>query len=155
MHLIKPIMLYGSCAWTTATEENVKLVFKLQKRAAHVILDANISDRSKDLFRRLDWLPFKDEVNLQQCSLIFRRIRNEDDCPDYITKLLPRNSDLRSDSRASRYGRFNLVCPFYNRETEGGVLLKFVELSCGIGFLLICERRIPLARLRMLLKNIF
>ena len=63
--------------------------------------------------RRLDWLPFKDEVNLQRCSLIFRRIRNEDDCPDYITKLLHRNSDLRSDSRASRYGRFNLLCPFY------------------------------------------
>ena len=40
-------------------------------------------------------------------------------CLDYITKLLPRNSDLRSNSRASRYGRFNLVCPFYNRETEG------------------------------------
>ena len=58
----------------TATEENAKRVFKLQKRAARVILDANIGDRSKDLFRRLDWLPFKDEVNLQQCSLIFRCI---------------------------------------------------------------------------------
>ena len=84
--LIKPILLYGSCAWTTATEENVKRVFKLQKRAARVILDANTRDRSKDLFRRLDWLPFKDEVNLQKRSLIFRRIRNENDCPDYITK---------------------------------------------------------------------
>ena len=72
-------------------EENVKRVFKLQKHAAHVILDANIRDRSKDLLKWLDWLPFEDEVNLQQCSLIFRRIRNEDDCPDYITKLLPRN----------------------------------------------------------------
>ena len=60
------------------------------------------------------------EVNLQKCSLIFRRIRHEDDCPDYTTKLLPRNSDLRSDSRASRYGRFDLVCPFYNKETESG-----------------------------------
>ena len=99
--LIKPILLYGSCAWTTATEENVKRVFKLQKRAARVILDANIRDRSEDLFRRLDWMPFKDEANLQQCSLIFGRIRNEDDCPDYITKLLPTNSDLRSDSRAT------------------------------------------------------
>ena len=103
--LIKPILLYGSCAWTTATEENVKRVFKLQKWAARVILDPNIRDRSKDRFRQLDWLPFKDEVNLQQCSLIFRCIRNEDDCPDYITKL--KNSDLRSDSRASHYGRFN------------------------------------------------
>ena len=72
-------------------EENVKRVFKLQKHTARVILDANIRDRTKDLFKWLDWLPFEDEVNLQQCSLIFRRIRNEDDCPDYITKLLPRN----------------------------------------------------------------
>ena len=70
--LIKPIMLYGSCAWTTATEQNVKRVFKL--RAARVILDANIRDRSKDLFRRLDWLPFKDEVNLRKCSLLQYRI---------------------------------------------------------------------------------
>ena len=43
--LIKPIMLYGSYAWTTATEENVKRLFKLQKQAARVILDANIRDR--------------------------------------------------------------------------------------------------------------
>ena len=43
--LIKPIMLYGSYSWTTATEENVKRLFKLQKQAARVILDANIRDR--------------------------------------------------------------------------------------------------------------
>ena len=115
-----------------------------------------IRDRRKDLFRWLDWLPFKDEVNLQRCSLIYSRIRNEDACRDDMTKLLPRNSDLRSDSRASRYGRrFNLVYPFSNREQKGGVLLKFVELSCEIGFLLTCERWTPLARLRMLLKTYF
>ena len=33
--------------------------------------------------------------------------------------------------------------------------LKFVELSCGMGFLLTCERRTPLARLRILLKIFF
>ena len=55
---------------------------------------------------------------------------------------------------SSRYGRFDLVCPFYNRETEGeSEFLKFVELSCGIGFLLTYER--GLARLRMLLKKCF
>ena len=64
---------------------------------------------------------------------------NEDDCPDYITKLLPRNSDLRSDSRASRYGRFNLACPFYNRETDGGGTFKVrgASISYGIGLPLI------------------
>ena len=73
-------------------------------------------------------------------------MRNEDDCPDYITKLIPRTSDLRSDSSASHYGRFNLVCSFCYREAEGGVLLKFVELSYGMGFLFTCERRTPLVR---------
>ncbi|CAH3150657.1 unnamed protein product, partial [Porites evermanni] len=73
--LIKPILLYGSYAWTRRQRKRM-------------------------------------------------RIRNEDDCPDYVTKLLPRNSDLRSDSKASRYGRFNLVRPFYNRETEGGRTFK-------------------------------
>ena len=69
--LIKLILLYGSCTWTTAMEENVKHVFKLQKQAARVILDASLRDSSKGHFRWLDWLPFKDKVNLQQCSLIY------------------------------------------------------------------------------------
>ena len=54
--LIKPIMLYGSCSWCAASEENVNRVSKLQKRAARVILDADIGERSELLFRRLDWL---------------------------------------------------------------------------------------------------
>ena len=48
--LINPILLYGPCVWTMATEENVKHIFKLQRQAACVILDTNIRDRSKDLF---------------------------------------------------------------------------------------------------------
>ena len=44
---------------------------------------------------------------------------------------------------------------FITEKRKGGVVLKLVELSYGIGFLLICERRTPLVRLRRLLKNIF
>ena len=115
--LIKPIMLYGSCAWCTASEENVNRASKLQKRAARV-LDADIGERSELLFRRLDWLLLKEEVNLKRASLIFRRIKDEDNCPSYITKLLTRNSERHT--RTSRYGKYNLVCPSFNRETEEG-----------------------------------
>jgi len=66
--LIKPIMLYGSCAWCTASEENVNRVSKLQKRASRVILDADIGERSDMLLRRLDWLPLKEELNLKRTS---------------------------------------------------------------------------------------
>ena len=79
-------------------------------------MDADVGERSEMLFRRLDWLPLKDELNLQKTSLIFRRIKDENSCPSYITKLLFKNSDRHN--RTSRYGRYNLVCPSYNRETE-------------------------------------
>jgi len=91
--LIKPIMLYGSCVWCTASEENVNRVSKLQKRAARVILDADIGERSEMLLRRLDWLPLKEELNLKRTSLIIRRIKDENNCPSYITELLTRTSD--------------------------------------------------------------
>ena len=116
--LIKPIMLYGSCAWSTASEENVNHISKLEERAARVILDADISERSELPFRQLDWLPLKEELNFKRSSLIFRRIKDENACPSYITELLTRNSDRHI--RNSRYGKYNLVCPSYSRETERG-----------------------------------
>ena len=99
-------------------EENVNCVSKLQKRAARVILDADISERSELLFRQLDWLPLKEELSFKRSSLIFRRIKDENACPGYITELLTRNSDRHI--RNSRYGKYNLECPSYNKETERG-----------------------------------
>ena len=107
----------GSRAWSTTPEENVKRVSKLQKRAARLTLDADVEERSEMLLRRLDWLPLMDELNLQKTSLIFRRIKDENNCPSYITKLFTKNSDRQN--RTSRYGRYNSVCPSYNRETDG------------------------------------
>ena len=78
-------------------------------------------------------------------------MRNKNDCPDYITKLLPRNSDLRSDSRASRDGRFNLVRPFYNRETEAGSFFKASGAKLCNRIPLDMRKKASLVRLRMLL----
>ena len=61
---------------------------------------------------------FKDELNLQKSYLIFRRIKDENSCPSYVTKLFAKNSGRYN--RTSRYGRYNSVSPSYNRETEGG-----------------------------------
>lgn len=125
--LIKPIMLYGSCAWCTASEENGNRVSKLQKRAARVILDAAVGERSQLLFRRLDWLPLKEELDLKRSSLIFRRIKDENTCPCYITELLTGNEDRHT--RTCRYGKYNLVCPSYNRETEEGRTFQAIGLK--------------------------
>lgn len=91
--LIKPIMLYGLCAWCTASKENVNRVSKLQEQAARVILDVDIGERSEMLFRRLDWLLLKEELNLKRASLKFRHVKDENNFLSYITELLTRNSD--------------------------------------------------------------
>ena len=122
--LIELIMLYGSCAWWTASEENVNRVSALQKRAARIILDAKIRERSKLRFRRLDWLPLKAELNLKRTTLIFRRIKTENNCPSYIRELITRKLDRHT--RTSRYGKHNL-------ETKGGELSKPMEQNCGTG----------------------
>lgn len=89
--LIKLIMIYGLCA----SKENVKRVFKFQKRAARVMLNADMGERSRVLLERLNWLPLKDEINLLRCKLLFRLITKAG-CPSHITELLPRNSDALS-----------------------------------------------------------
>lgn len=110
--LTQLIMLYSSCAWCTASEENVNRVSKLQKGAARVILDADIGERSELLLRQLDWLLLKEELNLRRSSLIYGHIKDENTCPSYITELLMRNSNR-------------------NTRTRGAELSKPIEQNCG------------------------
>ena len=90
--IIKPILMYGGSVWGSTSKDNIKRVFKLQKRAASVILDAKTKEtRTVRLFEKLGWLPFYQ-----------------------ITRV----SDI--SKRSSRHGNITLRCPKYSRETEGG-----------------------------------
>ena len=51
-------MLYGSSVWVSTSVDNLNKVFRLQKRAARVILNADTRANRVDLFRELNWLPF-------------------------------------------------------------------------------------------------
>ena len=48
--IIKPVMLYGSTIWTSCSKEKI---LRLQKRAARIILDAERTAPSIDLFNTL------------------------------------------------------------------------------------------------------
>ena len=56
--MIKQQMQYASTVWTSCSVENMQKVFKLQKRAARVILGANTKANGVQLFRKLDWFHF-------------------------------------------------------------------------------------------------
>ena len=114
--MIKQVMLYGSTIWSNCSADNLTRILKLQKRAAREILGADTRSNSVNLFKKLGWLPFYDEAKVNKCSLVLKRLQGN--CPSYMYDLLKCNADLHT--RSGRYSALNLVCPRYNRESEGG-----------------------------------
>lgn len=115
----------------------------------HDFLDANFIKRSGDLFRQLDWLSLKDDVNLQKCRLTLRRIKTNETIQAIQRTLLPRKVDTRSVKRVSRYGMYNLVC----NVTIGKLKWEYFLISWGQAlFYAMYERKTPLTPLKLLLK---
>ena len=114
--VIPPVINYVSVIWTACDKECLSKVLKLQKRAARVILFADRQAPSVELFNKLHWLPFYEKCKISKCSLIYKRIH--DSLPTYLSEQIIVNNQVHS--RNTRYSNSNLVCPRYNRETEGG-----------------------------------
>ena len=56
--MIKQIMMYGSSVWVSTSVDNLNKVFRLQKHARHVPLNADTRANRVDLLRELNWLSF-------------------------------------------------------------------------------------------------
>ena len=56
--MIKQTMTYDSSVWVSTSVDNLNKLFRLQTRAARVILNADTITNSVDLFGELNWLPF-------------------------------------------------------------------------------------------------
>ena len=114
---IKQTMMYGSSVWVSTSVNNINKVFRLQKRATRVILNADTRANSADLFKELNWLPIFREAKINQCALVYKRLNWV--CPNYMLELLKQNIDICSTERQIRYGSLNLICPKYERESKG------------------------------------
>ena len=124
--MIRSVLHYVSSIWTSCDKENLSRVFKLQKRAARVISDANNQASSVKLFNSLQWLPFYEEVKIAKCCVAYKRIKGE--VPLYIEDSLRLNK--QQHSRVTRYRNINFICPKFNRVTEGGRL--FAVSTCQL-----------------------
>ena len=114
--VVKPVMMYGSSIRTCCSRNNMLRIFKLQKRAARVILGTDTSSRSIANFNKLNWIPFYDEVKINKCTLVYKSLH--DQAPQFIKNLFKTNNEI--NGRQNRHGEYNLVCPKYNYATEGG-----------------------------------
>ena len=114
--MIKQTMLYVSNVWSACSTGNLQRVFRLQKRSAHIILDAETRANSDELFTRLDWLPLHLVVKVNICVQVHKRMNGRS--PGYMSDLLVLNSDINEPN--NRNDSLNLVCPRFKREIEGG-----------------------------------
>ena len=80
-----------------------------------VILFAYRSSSSVELFSKLGRLPFYEEAELCKCCIVYKRLCEK--VPSYINRFVWLNNEIHS--RRTRSSPFNLVCPTFNRKTEG------------------------------------
>ena len=101
---IVPLIDYGSSTWGTTSKSNLKILSKLQKRAARIILNAPYDTASSVMFNSLGWSTIEKRHSYNKAVLTYKALNNL--TPLYITELLipmsqTHNRTLRSTSNGS------------------------------------------------------
>ena len=68
-------------------------------------------------FNKLGWIPFYEQCKINKCAIFYKRINGS--LPGYLNEHLAINNTQYN--RSTRYASFNSICPYYKRETEGGL----------------------------------
>ena len=123
---IQPLIDHGSITWGGTSLVNLERVLKLQKRAARIILNADFSTPSKDMFDLLKWMPIHKRLLYNTATLTYKALNGL--TPENIINMLTQNPQvhdrqLRSSvdgtlmvprSRTSLYDRsFTVSAPKY------------------------------------------
>ena len=91
---ILPLIDYGSVVWGTTTASNLDRIFKLQKRAARIILHADFRTPSADMFKTLSWLPIRKRLKYNKAVFTYKAINGL--APQYIADLLKPVSEIHN-----------------------------------------------------------
>ena len=98
--LVVTYFTYCSTVWNDGNRTNLEKLYKMQKRAAHVI-------RSKTIFQILGWAPIESILRKREVLMTFKAIR----CiaPEYVSNMFSHrqndNYDMRSNMRKPVLGK--------------------------------------------------
>ena len=81
---IAPHIDYCITIWGSSSD--ITRLSKLQKHAAHIILDSDISVPSKDLFNKLKWMPIPDWKKFRKVFTVYKALNGLH--PQYIVILV-------------------------------------------------------------------
>ena len=99
---IKPIFLYGGAVCSSTSKCNIRRIFRLQKRAEKgcpcYCRRKTRDERTVNLFKRMDWLPFYDDINVNKLCLFYKCLNGQ--FPEYLGGRLVRVSDMSTRTHA-------------------------------------------------------
>ena len=102
--LLQPSFHYADVAWEKILEGWRKELYRLQNRAAWIILRKNTSN---DSFCVLNWLNVASRKKMHKCILVFKCLNNL--VPKYLMQYFTRNADLHD--HATWRSKFDLHPP--------------------------------------------
>lgn len=82
---ILPVIDYCLTIWGNCPKSQLERINKIQKRIAHLILDAPFDTPSKTLFHELKWLQINDRINFQKAVLVYKCINWK--MPEYMREI--------------------------------------------------------------------
>ena len=122
--LIRPLFEYCCTVWGNTKNENLLRLLRVQKRCARLILDANFSDNSVELFSKLGWLPIDDVIRMRKLCLMHKIVNGC--CPQYFKDYISYVNDKhRHNTRASTNN--NLFIPLFR--TNSGLRTFYASVN--------------------------
>ena len=91
---ILPIFDNGCWIWGGNTAAQTNRLLKLQKRAARIILRADIMTPSQSMFDQLKWLSFPKRIQYHASIMMYKSLNNL--APDYMLDLFNKVSESHS-----------------------------------------------------------
>ena len=131
--MFKQVMMYGATAWANCSVENLKKVLQLQKRAARIILDANIRTNSVLLFKQLNWLAFHDKVKSNKCVLAYKQFHGN--CLLYIKEMLTSNADIYKPAHQDATVKETWYVHAIIKSLRGESLFRYPSVNSGTLYL--------------------
>ena len=87
---ILPLFDYCCTIWGETSSANMDKLYKLQKRAARIILNAKYDVPSLVLFKKLGWLTIQNRIDYHRGVLMFKCVNNN--APEYLCNLFTTSS---------------------------------------------------------------
>ena len=107
--LIKSILEYCCTVVGNCSKGNLDRLLKLQKRCARIILDANTTANSVNLFNGLEWLPIDDITKTNKLLLLYKISRGI--CPQYFESYFTYVNTVQKYSTRSANNKLNIITP--------------------------------------------